>query len=236
MNTLVARRAFLSTTAVAGAGLVGYPLVAARPAVVHAGTADPVTQELLAQLRLAVTGMGRARGGASARQAVGVLRIAAAHLRAQGLDRALDQHLRTQLRLEGRQALLRQPIDQDRFAAELKSFGIDNPPRLPAPDPVGREQALERVLATGPTFQLRSGADALERIAARLDRLPGNLVPVRFQDQDDYECPDLSSFTSVLEIMTLGMCLWNPAACAIFSGAYSGLLIGLLIVGCSESA
>jgi hypothetical protein len=237
MNTLVARRAFLGTAAAAGAGLVGHPLSLAGAETVHpAAAADAVGRELLAQLRLAVTGIGQAHGGASARQAVGVLRIAAAHYRAQGFDRAFGQHLRTQLRVEGRQAVLRQPIDRERLAVELATFGIDDPPPPDPLDPIRREQALETLLATGPMRQLLAGTDRLERLASRLDRRTPGFVPVRFQDEDYYECPDLSPYTSMFEVVVLGTCIWNPIVCALFSGLYGGLLIGLLITGCSESA
>jgi len=237
MNTLVARRAFLGTVAVAGAGLVGHPLALTNAKTVHpAATADAVGRELLEQLRLAVNGIAKAHPGASARQAVGVLRVAAAHYRAQGFDRAFDQHLRTLVRTGGRHALLRQPVDHERLSDELSTFGMKEFSRLGPPDLLRREQALEALLANGPTHHLLSGTEALERLATRLERLPAGLVPVRFQDDEYYECPDLSAYTTVLELVMMGSCFWNPIYCAIFSGMYAGLNIGLLITGCPESA
>ncbi len=238
MNTLVARRTFLGTAAAAGAGIVGSPLTLPGTGAVHpVATADAVGQELLGQLRLAVNGMSQAHAGASARQAVGVLRVAAAHYRAQGFDRAFDRQLRTLIRTEGRHALLHQPIDHARLAAEIATFGIDDFPRQAPPDPLRREQALEALLATGPTHHVLAGTEALERMATRLEsQSVPRFAAVRFQDEEYYQCPDLSSYTFALEFVMIGSCFWNPIFCAIFSGMYAGLNIGLLLTGCAESA
>src|SRR5688500_4148671 len=133
----------------------------------HGFAGDGVTRELRRQLKGAVHGVrtGKSEG---ARQLASVLRIAAAHGAARGVDAEVRSSLRRAVRAEGKQALLLREVPHARMAAEAREFGVDAPAH-PVLDLAGRERALDQLLAEGLTPQWLRAADFFEGLAGQLD-------------------------------------------------------------------
>jgi hypothetical protein len=225
MDTQVNRRAFVGTIA-AGLPLLGGVAVGAvqRGGAATRVGADAVEAELLRQIRENVKSMQGPRRGESARGLAATLRLAAADFRQKGVDAQVKTLLRASLRREGEEAFLLKEIDGAILAAELKELGIA---RLPVvlPDYAARRQAVRQILAEGATPGILAAADALERVSKDLDNYP--IVPVSMR-----QCPDLKLQIALVEVMMIAACLANVILCAVFSGIYAGLIIGLAIYGC----
>jgi hypothetical protein len=222
MNAIVGRRYFVGTLA------AGLPLVAARDDLAAQGSslrgASGLEAELLRQLREGIRGMQGNRRGEAARRVAATLRVVIADLRAKNVDGQFAAYLRDTLARNGEAAVLSRDITPF-VAGDLRDFGIRSLPRVS--DYAMRQQALRLLQSRGLTASLAAVADAFDELSVGLERYP----VVTISRQAD-SCPDLQLQLRIVEAAMIAACLFNPVACAIFSGLYVGLLIGLSTMGC----
>jgi hypothetical protein len=230
------RRVFLGSTA--ALGVVGAATVfrahaqgqghAAAHAQEHGAPADPVLGELRQQMITAVRGLKAGGGGEPARRIAGVLRVA----QAAGIARQFDTRLRAAVRRHGRDAILQQAPDLDRFAAEMRVFGITDPFALAPASYAERARVLDGVLARGLAPLLLATCDRLEALAPALDRRM--VLPV--QMSPDNPCWQPCSEVFALEIMVIFACLGSMIdfgiSCFFLSGMLVGLKLGYAMQGC----
>jgi len=224
MNSVVNRRVFVGTVA------AGLPLLvtggAARAAqrgsarTIDTGT-DALERELVRQIRENVGGMRGLRRGESARRLAATLRLAAADFTRKGVDAHVKNLIEAAVRRDGEEAFLLRQMDP---TVELRAFGITKAPVRVA-DYASRKKAVREILANGVTPTILALADQFDGVSRDFDTYP--LVPVKGEN-----CPNLQWQLAFLEVVMIGACLGNPVACAVFSGAYAGVLISLAIYGC----
>jgi hypothetical protein len=229
MNVEVGRREFLSSAAIVGVGSItaGPVLVKGAHTAGH-HTTGPVEQELVDQLGASLRGMRGARPGESTRQLASTLRFAAAHFKEKRIDADLKDFLRSTIRDEGRESLLRRQVDKRMLAAELQKLGVTAPLDLGPVDYAMREKALDVLLTTGLTPLMMQAADTLDRRSEALDRR-GAITLSSAQEPEQPQCPDLSSLLSIMDMTLLVACMFMQLACVVVSAMWFGLNLSLLI-------
>jgi hypothetical protein len=170
---MTSRRLFLGSIATAGVGAFGvtalnFP-VAAQPA------ANPITREILRQLRGGVQKLIDGSGPDGARQLATTLRIYAATLN--------DDQIRAALRKANRQTLLHGSVNHAEMERLADELGIPRSvlPLHPTSTSQGREQALDRMLKEGLSPFLREAADRLDRTAVTLQERTARVRNVALQ-------------------------------------------------------
>ena len=229
------RRAFigsaatLATTTAAGVTFVT-PTDLLAQAQDHAH-GDVVHQELIRQLQIAVKGLRETGRAEHARTIASVLRIAAAHGAATGLDATWKNGLTRHIRQHGRRDALTRPVDRRRWEAEMRSFGETNP-ELPFVAEADRGKALDLVRANGITPILRSAAAIFEESAMRLAARSAANGVVRVQDN----CEALRRALDLAQFEQTMACAFSfidsGVACAFLSGMLAGLYLTVFWYGC----
>lgn len=192
---------------------------------------DGIEKELAAQLRDNVKGMRGVKRGESARKLASTLRVCAAHHRDKGSDAAFRKYLQNSIRRRGRDAILQMEVDQRMLQSEVRQFGLTSLPALRPVDYAEREKALAVLLAGGLTPLMTQVADTLDRVSEGLDHQP-TLARVQGQLPPYSTCPDLTNQLRLLEVTLAIACLFNPVACVIITGMWTGLMISLWAAGC----
>ena len=222
------RRVFLGSTA--ALGVVGAATVFRANAQDHDhGPADPVLAELKQQLTTAVRALAAGGGGEPARRIAAILRVADAA----GISRQFDARLRAKVRQDGRDAILIQTPDLDKFAAELKVFGIREPFALSPSTSEERARVLDAVLARGVAPLVKSACDRLEALASALDR--SSIIPVAQTTPDDpcwLPCTEVFALEVMVAIACLGTAIDFGVSCFFFTGMLIGLRLGYAMQGC----
>jgi hypothetical protein len=229
------RRMFLGSAAGIGAGLAGYSVHQLVPsAAAQQRGSEPVIRELHQQLRLGIPKLIDADGDA-ARQVATTLRIYAA---TQSNARAVVQQA---VRTKGRAALLHAPFDHDemqRLATEL-AFPLSLLPPHAAPDPAGRDKALDLLLDEGLDALMRQVADVLETTAPSWDERAAVVQRAALQCPNcDWACALVPTAEQAMTIACAAVPFFPPAAevCAAASATFItvlGVCIGCQIaVGC----
>lgn len=204
------RRMFLgSAAALAGGAFASLHIPAAAQRRANAGR-DPVTQELLRQIRGAMTGLLDGEGE-GARRIASTLRVWAAHL--QKDEAALAALLREGI-TSHRRALLSHPgnhAEMTRIAEEI-GFPLHRLPPHTVPDPVLRERALNQLLKDGGiTPSMRRAADILEELSAEIDKRHATVRTVVRQSGDpcEWTCATADNAEELMEavcaVASLGM-------------------------------
>jgi hypothetical protein len=221
MKAEVGRRVFVGTA------VAGLPLLAGFGsgafAQSHEGGAHDLVQtamdeELRRQIRDAVSGLQGRHAAESARRMAATLRMGAAHYATIEADEGFKQAVRAFVRKEGRQALLARVTDRTQLSADLREYGVRSLPASIATDS-GRAEIVDGMLQSGFTPTLLALAQQFNDLATRLEREPG-VVHVSAAAA----CPDISAYRDIVEVAIMMTCLWNPPACAIFTGMYAGWL------------
>jgi hypothetical protein len=184
------------------------------------GRADPVLAELKQQLTTAVRALAAGGGGEPARRIAAILRVADAA----GISRQFDARLRAKVRRDGREATLLQTPDLDKFAAELKVFGIREPFALSPSTYEERARVLDAV---------KSACDRLEALASALDR--SSIIPVAQATPDDpcwIPCTEVLALEFMVAIACLGTAIDFGVSCFFFTGMLIGLRLGYAMQGC----
>ena len=197
------RRLFLGSVAAAGVGAFGvtaidFP-VAAQPA------ADPVTGEILRQIRGGLQQLIDGNGANGARQLATTLRIYAATVN--------DDRLRAVLRKTNRQTLLYGAINHTEMQRVADELGI--PKSLQPPHPttttLGREQALERLMKGGLSGLIRQVADALDRGAVNLQERATQVRNVSRQCRDcNWACDLVQPSLDAMTVICAAALLFPP--------------------------
>jgi hypothetical protein len=232
------RRVFLGSAATAGVGsVVGGGLFLQTRVTSAQGHAhptadpDPLFAELQRQMAASITTLqSGGKGGEPARRIAGILRLATAA----GVANAFDARLRAAVRRHGRDAILLQTPDLDKFAAEIRQFGID---RVPALTPAGygdRARILDTVLANGIGSLFAAGGAKLEQLAVGLDRRM--VLPIAALQEEDpcrQPCAEVLAVEVMMMLACLGSVFDGGAACFFLTGLYIGLKVGYYMRGCS---
>lgn len=222
------RRVFLGSTA--ALGVVGAASVFRASAQDHGhADADPVLVELRQQMIGAVRALEAGGGGEPARRIAGLLRVATAA----GMARQFDAKLRAAVRRHGRDAILLQNPDLEKFAAEVKVFGLTEPLPLSPSSYEDRARVLNAVLARGVGPLFEAAGRRFETLASDLDRRM--VLPVAQVSPDD-RCWHPCTEVLALEVMVLFACLGSAIdsgiACLFLTGMLVGLKIGYALQGC----
>jgi len=160
---MASRRVFLGTVAAAGVGAAGTASLLEFPALAQNRSTSALMVELRRQLK---EGMGKMQLGQSdgAKQLATVLRVYASTV-----DNTL---VRTTLAKANRQRLLTIEMNHGELARQAEELGI-NPSRLPphALDRVGREAALDQLIAEGLSPMMLRVADYVDGVGAKMAQL-----------------------------------------------------------------
>jgi hypothetical protein len=246
MNGTVGRRVFVGSLAAAGAGAVGATSLLDLSVSAQPAAAAPLIREIRRQLKEA---LGKMRDGQAdgARQAATILRVYASTVN--------DGQLQSALRKANRQQLLLTEMNHGELAREAKELGLD-PSRLPphSLDRVGREAALDRLIKEGLSPFMRTVADYVDGIGAKMEALErsGGARPLRVALRQPIpsqtECGDCeqeqSQAESALQVATVACAaaiLFPPlvelcaAATATYLAFYAGYSFCLAIVAFCEA-
>ena len=230
MSVEVGRRVFLSSAAVAGVGSAGMALSFPERLNAHVHEIGIVDGEIERQLRESVKGLQGAKRGESARRLASTLRLAAARHKEKGTDEALKVFLRKEIQRNGRAAVLAREVDSRALAKETKQFGVSQWPALGPIDLGLRERVLDSLLAGGLTAILSNVAKTFDELSEWIDDQP---APLAIGARRQYRvCPDLTTQFRILEVTMAIACLFNPVACVIITGMWTGLMISLTAAGC----
>ena len=222
------RRVFLGSSA--ALGLVGAATMFRVKAQDHDHrSSDPVVaalqQELLESVKMLAAGI---HGGEPARRMASALRVAAAA----GVAREFDARLRAAVRRQGRDELLRRPIELTRLEAELRKFGVEAPP-LRMPTYAESAAALERLADRGVASLLSGAIGQFMEMGTVLDRQRGGIAQVALQED---QCESARRELTAIETMMIVACLFAELdfgmACFFLSGVYIGMRVGLCLRGC----
>jgi hypothetical protein len=198
------------------------------------GGGDVVHAELIRQLQAEVKGLRESGKPEHARAIASVLRIAAAHGEATGLDTTWKNGLASYIRRYGRRDALNRPADRPQWEAEMRSFGETNP-ELPFVADKDRAAALDLVLAAGITPTLRSAAAAFDNTAVRLVERAARDGIVRVQAQDA-NCAELRRMYELLQWEMTVACAFSfidgGIACTTLTGAAIGFYLSMWWQGC----
>jgi hypothetical protein len=190
MNGEVKRREFVALVA---AGLpvaagTGYGLALPPTGHGHEGSSDngggdPVFEHAVREIG-AIYRRGQLRGvtGEDARATAAQLRTAAVRGTQTGIDVAAQKALRTLMRTNDRDTVLRFETDAAMVTALLKRYGIEVDRRrfaLSPPDTDTRIKALDALTDAGVTGVLNEVAATLEHIGTTLDESHHRIGPVR---------------------------------------------------------
>ena len=160
---MASRRIFLGTVAAAGVGAAGAASILEFPASAQNRSTSALMVELRRQLK---EGMGKMQMGQSggAKQLATVLRIYASTVD--------DTLLRSTLAKADRQRLLTTEMNHGELARQAEELGL-NPARLPphSLDRVGRETALDQLVAEGLSPMMLRVADFVESVAVKMETL-----------------------------------------------------------------
>ena len=160
---MASRRVFLGSVAAAGVGAAGAASLLDFPASAQNRSTSGLIVELRRQLK---EGMGKMQIGQSdgARQLATVLRVYASTV-----DNGL---LRTTLAKANRQRLLTTEMNHAELARQAEELGL-NPSRLPphSLDRVGRETALDQLIAEGLSPTMLRVADYVDSVALQMETL-----------------------------------------------------------------
>jgi hypothetical protein len=202
---MTSRRLFLGSIATAGVGAVGvtalnFP-VAAQPA------ANPITREILRQLRGGVKKLIDGSGPDGARQLATTLRIYAATLN--------DDQIRAALRKANRQTLLYGSVNHAEMERLADELGIPRTilPTHPTSTPQGREQALDRMLKEGLSPFLREAADRLDQTAVTLQERTARVRNVALQQcaSCDWACGFVDNSETAMNVACALAVIFPPA-------------------------
>ena len=231
------RRAFigsaatLATTAAAGVTFfTPTDLVAQGAAHAHGG--DGVHAELIRQLQAAIKGLRDTGRAEHARAIASLLRVAAAHGDATGLDATWRNGLARHLRQHGRRDALTRPVDRRRWEAEMRSFG-EASPEPPFVTEADRGTALDLMLAGGITPTLRRAAAAFDATAVRLAQRTTDNGFVRVQSAN---CAEMRRMYELLQWEMTMACAFSfidsGVACAFLTGMVTGFYLSMWWQGC----
>jgi len=160
---MASRRVFLGTVAAAGVGAAGAAAFLDFPASAQNRSTSALMVELRRQLK---EGMGKMQVGQSdgAKQLATVLRVYASTV-----DNTL---LRATLAKANRQRLLTTEINHGELVRQAEELGL-NPARLPphSLDRVGREAALDQLIAEGLSPMMLRVADYVDGVAVKMEAL-----------------------------------------------------------------
>ena len=160
---MASRRVFLGTVAAAGVGAAGAATLLEFPASAQNRSPSGVILEVRRQLK---EGIGKMQLGASdgARQLATILRVYASTV-----DNGL---LRAGLAKVNRQRLLTTEMNHGELVRQAEELGV-NPSRLPphSLDRVGREKALDQLVAEGLSPKMLRVADYVDGVAVKMERL-----------------------------------------------------------------
>jgi len=220
---MTSRRLFLGSVAAAGVGTFGvtaltFP-VAAQPG------ADPITREILRQLRGGMQKMQGGNGGDGARQLATTLRIYAATIN--------DDQLRAMLRKANRQTLLYGPMNHAELERLADELGF---PRAQLPHstttPLRREQAVDRLLKEGLSPFMRRAADNLDQAAVTLEARAARVRHVSLECADcGWACSLLGPSEDAVAALCALAFIFPPAAelCAAASAEYLTVLLACIM-------
>jgi hypothetical protein len=235
---MASRRVFLGTVAAAGVGAAGAASFLDFPASAQNRSTSALILELHRQLK---EGMGKMQSGQSdgAKQLATVLRVYASTV-----DNTL---LRATLAKANRQRLLTTEMNHGELARQAQELGL-NPARLPphSLDRVGREAALDQLIAEGLSPMMLRVADYVDGVGATMEKLERDgrarplQVALRQPIPNSSDCGDCSreaeQVQGVLNIATVAcaaaaafpplaeLCVAASLAYVSFAGAYAACL------------
>lgn len=206
---MASRRLFLGSVAAAGVGAAGAASLLDFPAFAQNKSTGALVLELHRQLK---EGMGKMRMGRSdgAKQLATILRVYAS-----SVD---DTLLRATLTKANRQQLLTMEMNHKELARQAEELGI-NPTTLPphSTDRVGREAALNQLIAEGLSpFMIRI-ADYTDSVAGKMETLERSgrarqlQIALRRQNTDCGSCSDEQSQTANALQMATVVCAASGA-------------------------
>jgi hypothetical protein len=162
MNGTVSRRVFVGSLAGAGVGALGATSFDLSLSAQRVST-SPLLREIRGQLK---EGLGKMQNGQAlgARQAATALRVYASTVN--------DGQLQALLRKANRQQLLLTEMNHAELVRQAEELGID-PSRLPphSLDRVGREAALDQLINEGLSPFMRTVADYVDGVGAKMEAL-----------------------------------------------------------------
>jgi hypothetical protein len=189
---MASRRVFLGTVAAAGVGAAGAATILEFPASAQNRSTSALIVELHRQLK---EGMGKMQLGQSdgARQLGTVLRVYASTV-----DNTL---LRTSLAKLNRQRLLTTEMNHGELVRQAEELGL-NPSKLPAHslDRVGREKALDHIIAEGLSPMMLRVADYVDGVAVQMQKLErdGHARPLQVALRRQGNCGDCSAIEGAI--------------------------------------
>jgi len=234
------RRAFIgsaatlaTTTAAAGVTFLA-PTELSALGQAHAHNGDAVHGELIRQLQVAVKGLRETGKAEHVRTIASLVRLAAAHGEATGLDTTWKKGLARHIRQHGRRDAISRPVDRRRWEAEMRSFGEVNP-ELPFVADSDRAAAIDIVLASGITPTLRSAANVFDQTAVRLAARTGGDGIVRVQTSPDV-CAEMHRAYELLQWEMTMACAFSfidaGTACEFLTGMVIGFYLTMWWQGC----
>jgi len=162
-HPMASRRVFLGTVAAAGVGAAGAATILEFPASAQNRSTSALIVELHRQLK---EGMGKMQLGQSdgAKQLATVLRVYASTVD--------NTFVRTTLAKGNRQRLLTTEMNHHELARQAEALGL-NPSRLPPPslDRVGREKALDQLIAEGLSPMMLRVAHYVDGVGGQMEKL-----------------------------------------------------------------
>jgi hypothetical protein len=232
-DSMASRRLFMGSLAAAGVGAAGAASLLDFPASAQDRSTSALILELHRQLK---EGIGKIQKGKSdgARQLATILRVYATTV-----DNPL---LRTTLAKANRQRLLTTEMNHAELVRQAEAFGLD-PTMLPphSIDRVGRETALDQLIAEGLSPHMLRVADYTDTVAGKMETLERSgrarplQIALRRQTVDCGGCSDeesqVANAIQIAQVVCAGSIIFPFLAelCAAASATYMVFLSALAI-------